>query len=178
MVLTPASTSPALPEDEKAAEIAARVASGPGFWTGWLAELGREGLLETLMAQHLGLELAEKRLLAVMREPCDPPLRMRIAIWLDMTDDTTFSTDIARLCAATDASLHLVEPLGFSIQDDDLRRAGLDYWDQVNLWVHPDWRDFREAVARERCLYFSAHGERSYFQGPYAQNSVLVFGKL
>src|SRR5436305_9165157 len=53
MVLTPASTSPALPEDERAAEIAAGVASGPGFWTGWLAELGREGLLETLMAQDV-----------------------------------------------------------------------------------------------------------------------------
>ena len=51
MVITPASTSPALPEDEKAAEIAARLASGPGFWSEWLAELGREGLLEALMAE-------------------------------------------------------------------------------------------------------------------------------
>jgi hypothetical protein len=51
MVITPASTSPALPEDEKAAQIAARLASGPGFWSGWLAELGREGLLEALMAE-------------------------------------------------------------------------------------------------------------------------------
>ena len=51
MVITPASTSPALPEDEKAAQIAARLASGPGFWSEWLAELGREGLLEALMAE-------------------------------------------------------------------------------------------------------------------------------
>jgi len=48
MVIMPASTSPALPEDGIAAEIAARVASGPGFWTEWLAELEREGLLEAL----------------------------------------------------------------------------------------------------------------------------------
>jgi hypothetical protein len=53
MVITPASTSPALPEDSGAAEAAARVASGPGFWTEWLAELGREGLLESLLAEDV-----------------------------------------------------------------------------------------------------------------------------
>jgi hypothetical protein len=51
------------------------------------------------MAQHLGIERAEHRLLAVMREPCDPPLLMRIGIWLDMKDDETFDAGIARLCA-------------------------------------------------------------------------------
>jgi tRNA (cytidine/uridine-2'-O-)-methyltransferase len=84
--------------------------------------------------------------------------------------------NIARLCAATDTSLHLIEPLGFSIDDDELERAGLDYWEHVDIWVHPGWRAFREAVARERCLYFSAHGERSYLDAPYEGNSVLVFG--
>ena len=84
--------------------------------------------------------------------------------------------NIARLCAATDTSLHLIEPLGFSIDDDQLRRAGLDYWDDVDLWIHPHWRAFREAVARDRCLYFSAHGERSYVDAPYSITSVLVFG--
>jgi len=84
--------------------------------------------------------------------------------------------NIARLCAATDAALHLIEPLGFSIEDDELRRAGLDYWKDVDLWVHPHWRAFRDAVARERCLYFSAHGERSYLDAPYETKSVLVFG--
>ena len=43
--------------------------------------------------------------------------------------------NIARLCAATDTSLHLIEPLGFSINDAEVRRAGLDYWDAVDLWV-------------------------------------------
>jgi tRNA (cytidine/uridine-2'-O-)-methyltransferase len=84
--------------------------------------------------------------------------------------------NIARLCAAADASLHLIEPLGFSIADDELRRAGLDYWDEVDLWVHPHWRAFREAVARERCLYFSSHGEQSYLDAAFGTNSVLVFG--
>jgi tRNA (cytidine/uridine-2'-O-)-methyltransferase len=84
--------------------------------------------------------------------------------------------NIARLCAATDSSLHLIEPLGFSLDDDQLKRAGLDYWSEVDLWVHPSWREFRGAVARERCLYFSAHAQQSYWTAPYAANSVLVFG--
>lgn len=84
--------------------------------------------------------------------------------------------NIARLCAATDTSLHLIEPLGFSLDDGQLARAGLDYWDSVDLWVHPSWREFRDAVSRDRCLYFSSHGHQSYLEAPYAPNSVLVFG--
>ena len=84
--------------------------------------------------------------------------------------------NIARLCAATDTTLHLVEPLGFSLDDDQLARAGLDYWKSVDAWVHPHWRAFRDAVARDRCLYFSAHGSRSYVDAPYRHNSALVFG--
>ena len=84
--------------------------------------------------------------------------------------------NVARLCAATDSTLHLIEPLGFDLDDPRLRRAGLDYWGGVDLWIHPHWRAFRDAVARERCLYFSSHGSRSYLEAPYAPNSVLVFG--
>ena len=83
---------------------------------------------------------------------------------------------IARLCAATDATLHLIRPLGFSLEDPRFKRAGLDYWDAVDMWVHPHWRAFRDVVSRERCLYFSTHGTQSYLDAPYASNSVLVFG--
>ncbi|MGE5927733.1 MAG: tRNA (cytidine(34)-2'-O)-methyltransferase [Gemmatimonadota bacterium] len=84
--------------------------------------------------------------------------------------------NIARLCAATDTPLHLIEPLGFSIADREVRRAGLDYWDKVDLWVHPDWFAFRDAISRDRCLYFSANATRDYREAPFRQNSVLVFG--
>lgn len=84
--------------------------------------------------------------------------------------------NIARLCAATDTVLHLVGPMGFTLEDDQLRRAGLDYWNAVELWTHPNWQAFRRAVSRERCLYFSAHGHHSYLNAPYARNSVLLFG--
>lgn len=84
--------------------------------------------------------------------------------------------NIARLCAATDTSLHLIEPLGFSMDDAHMKRAGLDYWDAVDLWVHPGWRAFREAMARERCLYFSARATRPLSEAQFRSNSVLVFG--
>jgi tRNA (cytidine/uridine-2'-O-)-methyltransferase len=84
--------------------------------------------------------------------------------------------NIARLCAATESSLHLVEPLGFTIDDTELKRAGLDYWEHVDLWIHPHWRAFRDAMTRERCLYFSANATRPYWGAPYQPNSCLVFG--
>jgi tRNA (cytidine/uridine-2'-O-)-methyltransferase len=84
--------------------------------------------------------------------------------------------NIARLCAATDTPLHLIGPLGFSIDDAEVRRAGLDYWPQVDLWQHSDWFAYRDAVARDRCLYFSANTTRSYWKAPYAPASCLVFG--
>ena len=84
--------------------------------------------------------------------------------------------NIARLCAATDTPLHLIAPLGFSIADREVKRAGLDHWDKVDLWVHPDWYAFRDAISRKRCLYFSANAERDYREAPFRKNSVLVFG--
>lgn len=84
--------------------------------------------------------------------------------------------NIARLCAATNTPLHLIEPLGFNIDDKTVKRAGLDYWDRVDLWVHPNWFRFRDAISRERSLYFSANAERDYRDAPYAANSVLIFG--
>jgi tRNA (cytidine/uridine-2'-O-)-methyltransferase len=84
--------------------------------------------------------------------------------------------NIARLCAATDTPLHLIGPLGFSISDREVKRAGLDYWDKVDLWMHPDWFTFRDAISRERCLYFSANAENDYRRAPFRDRGVLVFG--
>ena len=84
--------------------------------------------------------------------------------------------NVARLAAATESSLHVVGPPAFSLDDRELRRAGLDYWDHVDLWLHPLWRDFRDAMSRERCLYFSSNAEHDYREAPYRSNSCLVFG--
>ncbi|MBP2646719.1 MAG: trmL [Gemmatimonadetes bacterium] len=84
--------------------------------------------------------------------------------------------NIARLCAAADTPLHLIGPLGFSLEEKEVRRAGLDYWDKTDLWVHENWFAFRDAIRRDRCLYFSANAAQDYRQAPFRANSVLVFG--
>ena len=83
---------------------------------------------------------------------------------------------IARRCAEADAPLHLIGPLPFAEDDAALRSAGPANWGALDLWVHPGWRDFRDAMSRERCLYFAAEGERDPKEAPYRPNSVLVFG--
>ena len=84
--------------------------------------------------------------------------------------------NIARLCAATDSPLHLIGPLGFSLDAREVRRAGLDYWDKTDLWLHQDWYAFRDAISRDRCLYFSANAENDYRRAPFLDRRVLVFG--
>jgi tRNA (cytidine/uridine-2'-O-)-methyltransferase len=84
--------------------------------------------------------------------------------------------NIARLCVGADVPLHLIEPLGFSLDDTAVKRAGIDHWEKVDLWVHPNWFRFRDAISRDRCLYFSANAQRDYREAPFNTNSVLVFG--
>lgn len=85
--------------------------------------------------------------------------------------------NIARLCAATGCALHLVEPLGFSIDDRALKRAGLDYWDAVRLVVHPSLAAFLEAYPPERCWFLSTRASTAYAVAPFALGDLLVFGK-
>ena len=83
---------------------------------------------------------------------------------------------IGRLCVATDTILHLIEPLGFVIDDKHLRRAGLDYWPHVRVVVHRSWKDFVAARVGGRVLCFAARAERRYTEVAYRVDDVLVFG--
>ena len=94
---------------------------------------------------------------------------------------------IARLAAATHTRLHLVGPLGFSLEDRYLKRAGLDYWPLVDLRTYAGWDEFAAAVHPQpagpspdrdgpRLKYFSARAERSYLEADYAPGDFLVFG--
>ncbi len=83
---------------------------------------------------------------------------------------------VARRCAALDASLHLIGPLDFAADAPDLLAAGPDNWDLLDWWIHPGWRDFRDAMSRDRCLYFAVDAERDPGDAPFRPNSVLVFG--
>lgn len=82
---------------------------------------------------------------------------------------------IARLAAATHSRLHLVGPLGFSLEDRYLKRAGLDYWPLVDLRTYAGWDEFA-AGDNPRLKYFSARAKRSYLEADYAPGDFLVFG--
>src|SRR6185437_10065867 len=83
---------------------------------------------------------------------------------------------IGRLCVATGTTLHLIDPLGFTIDDRHLRRAGLDYWPHVELVRHPTWEAFEASRAGGRLLCFSARASRSYTTVRYRADDFLAFG--
>ncbi|MFC7343782.1 tRNA (cytidine(34)-2'-O)-methyltransferase [Saccharopolyspora griseoalba] len=81
-----------------------------------------------------------------------------------------------RMAAGSGAALHLIEPLGFSVEDSKLRRAGLDYHDRAALHVHPDLPSAWEAIGPERIIAFTANTERSFADVEYRPGDVLLFG--
>lgn len=84
--------------------------------------------------------------------------------------------NIARTCAATRTPLHLVGPLGFEISDRYLKRAGLDYWEFVDLHYHPSLSDFRQQRQNGRWIGFSTSGLCSYTKFEFLENDWLLFG--
>jgi len=85
--------------------------------------------------------------------------------------------NVARLCAATGCALHLVEPLGFSIDDRALKRAGLDYWHMLDVVLYPNLTAFLEQTAARRRWFFSAHATRTYTDAAFTYGDMLVFGR-
>lgn len=85
--------------------------------------------------------------------------------------------NVARLCAATGCALHLVEPLGFSIDDRELKRAGLDYWPSIDLVVHPSLDAFLATWDAGKLWLLSTRAAIPYAQAPFAHGDALVFGK-
>jgi len=85
--------------------------------------------------------------------------------------------NIARSCAATGSVLHLVEPLGFSIDEKSVRRAGLDYWQFVNLEVHKSLEDFLEKYGDRNMYLATTKGKQLYSEVAYKDGDMLVFGK-
>lgn len=85
--------------------------------------------------------------------------------------------NIARLCAATFTPLHLVGRLGFRTDDKAVRRAGLDYWSEVDISYHMNIRALYDALPGCRFLYFTTKVERAYTDFEYARGDCLVFGR-
>lgn len=84
--------------------------------------------------------------------------------------------NIARLCAATSTILHLIEPLGFRLTDAALRRAGLDYWEAVDIRRHHNWDEYLRETPESRRHFFSTRGPRSLFDTRFEPGDTLVFG--
>ncbi|MEN9222897.1 MAG: tRNA (cytidine(34)-2'-O)-methyltransferase [Thermostichus sp. BF3_bins_97] len=84
--------------------------------------------------------------------------------------------NIARTCAATHTSLHLIEPLGFRLSDRYLKRAGLDYWEHVQLQRYPSWQVFTQTHPQARLWCFSVRGKELYTEVAYESEDWLVFG--
>jgi tRNA (cytidine/uridine-2'-O-)-methyltransferase len=85
-----------------------------------------------------------------------------------------------RTCLAAGAALHLVEPLGFSVDQKQVRRAGLDYWEYVDLRVWPDWTAFERALPDlGEPFFFSGKGQRVFWNANFAasEDVVLIFGR-
>ncbi len=85
--------------------------------------------------------------------------------------------NVARTCAATGARLHLVEPMGFRVDDAKLKRAGLDYWHLLDITYYKDLNDFFEKNKDGHFFYFSTKATKIYSDAEYPDNSYLVFGK-
>ena len=84
--------------------------------------------------------------------------------------------NIARTCAATGSRLHIIEPMGFTIDDKKLKRAGLDYWHLLDITYYPNWEDFA-AKNQGDFYYFTTKAPRHYAQATYRDGAYLIFGK-
>jgi tRNA (cytidine/uridine-2'-O-)-methyltransferase len=85
--------------------------------------------------------------------------------------------NIARLCAATNTPLHIVGATGFRMDERAVKRAGLDYWPEVELMRHRDLQDLQTSVAEARLVYFTTKAEVPYFDWNFSANDCLVFGR-
>ncbi|MEO0413961.1 MAG: tRNA (cytidine(34)-2'-O)-methyltransferase [Verrucomicrobiota bacterium] len=85
--------------------------------------------------------------------------------------------NIGRLCHATDMALHLIEPIGFSLDDKSLKRAGLDYWHELSPTVWESWDIFTEAhPASDRYFYLSTKADKLYWDAEFRDGDYLIFG--
>ena len=87
--------------------------------------------------------------------------------------------NIGRTCVATDTALHLIEPLGFTLNEKKIKRAGLDYWNKLKLYIYSDFEDFIEKnpKARTRLFMATTKAEKNYTQVSFEEDDYIMFGK-
>ena len=85
--------------------------------------------------------------------------------------------NISRTCSVTGAALHIIRPTGFEITDKNLKRAGLDYWNTLEIYYYDDYSDFVAKNQNAEVFYFSSKGKIRYTDVEYPDNVYLMFGK-
>ena len=85
--------------------------------------------------------------------------------------------NISRTCAVTGAALHIIRPTGFEISDRTLKRAGLDYWDKLDVTYYDSFEEFLSVNGNCPMYFFSSHASRSYADADYPDGVFLVFGR-
>ena len=83
---------------------------------------------------------------------------------------------IGRLCVCTDTRLHLIEPLGFEITAERIKRAGLDYWPHLNIIIHKSWEAFLETESPVNMLFSTTKSEKTYFEYQFKGDDYIIFG--
>src|SRR5688572_452755 len=106
-----------------------------------------------------------------------PPLAKPFRVVLVEPEIPPNTGSVARTCAATQSPLHLIEPLGFRIDDRSLKRAGIDYWHLVQVHAHPSFEAFRTEHPQTRLHLFTAGAARSYVEADFEPGDALVFGR-
>lgn len=89
----------------------------------------------------------------------------------------TNTGNIGRLSLASGSNLHLVKPFGFEITDKRLKRAGLDYWKHISVFIYENIDDFYTKNKGKQFVYFSSHGTQEYYDIDYKDDMFLIFGK-
>src|SRR6187549_1461222 len=85
--------------------------------------------------------------------------------------------NVGRLCLATGSTLHLIEPLGFRLDDKQLKRAGLDYWSEVKVRQWQSFDELRRANLTARFFFLTTKSDRPYFKVDFKTGDFLVFGR-
>jgi len=102
---------------------------------------------------------------------------MKFNVVLIMPEIPQNTGTIGRLCVATGTALHLIKPLGFSLDDKYVKRAGMDYWQFLDLTIYENWQEFLERNQPQRMYFVSTKGKKAHWDIGYKPDDFLVFGR-
>jgi tRNA (cytidine/uridine-2'-O-)-methyltransferase len=85
--------------------------------------------------------------------------------------------NIARTCVLTNSKLHLIKPLGFSLEEKHLKRAGLDYWQYLDMEIHESYEEFREKYKEGNFYFSTTKANKIYTEVQYSEGDFIIFGK-